>query len=228
MRAVLFDIDGTLVTTRGAGREAFALAVHEAYSIPLPQAHEAIGRIDFRGGTDEVLLERVAAELGLSLPRFHDPLIDAYLRVLDRTMTPARVAALPGVQTLVRELEARGDIRVGLLTGNIRAGAQKKLAVVALDWLVTRPGGFAEDGRDRPAIAAEALRQMTAGGADAGRVVVIGDTQHDVSAARSIGAAAIAVTTGGTDRDVLVDSGADLVLDSLERLDSVLELVDRL
>ena len=228
MRAVLFDIDGTLVTTRGAGREAFAFAMRDGLGIELETAIAAIDRVDFRGGTDEVLLERVAAELGVSFPRFHEPVIEAYLQVLERTMTPDRVAALPGVHALVEHLETQDDMLVGLLTGNIREGARRKLQVVSLQRLIDRPGGFADDGRERAAIAHAALAKAIRHGVDPQRVVVIGDTQHDVSCARAIGAKAIAVTTGGTDRSVLEESGADLVLENLGDIGPILELVGRM
>jgi phosphoglycolate phosphatase-like HAD superfamily hydrolase len=228
MRAVLFDIDGTLITTKGAGREAFAHAMSEALGLPLSETSAAIDRIDFRGGTDEVLLERVAAELGIALPRFHDPVVDSYLDVLQRTMTPRRVRALPGVRELVESLEQRDDLIVGLLTGNIREGARRKLEVVHLQFLVDRPGGFAEDGRERPAIADVARQRLIEGGADRDRIVVIGDTQHDVGAARAIGAAAIAVETGGTEREALDSAGADAILTDLSNLFEVVELIDQL
>lgn len=225
MRVVLFDIDGTLITTRGAGREAFAHAFSEVLALPLDEAITAIDRVDFRGGTDEVLIDRVAASIGVDLPRLHGPFVAAYLRVLERTMTHGRISIQNGVPELLAALQQQGDVVLGLLTGNIREGARRKLQPVGLDHLLDGPGGFGDDARHRPDIARAAARRVADHGGDPKRVLVIGDTQHDVSAAQAIGAWTVAVASGGTDRPVLEAARADLVLDDLGNFKPVLDLL---
>ena len=196
MRVVLFDIDGTLLWTDGAGRRAVNRALEEVYGITPALAHE------FDGKTDPQIVRELMALAG-------DAEVEAHLpRALARYVEELRVEldgadhadkVYPGIHALLDRLEARDDVLLGLLTGNVREGASAKLKAVGLDASRFRVGAFGSDHASRPelpAIArgrAEALLGHPVAGGD---VVVIGDTPADMRCGRGIGARAIGVATG--------------------------------
>ncbi len=229
MRAVLFDVDGTLVKAGGAGREALARGVARVLGAPLDAVREHARAVDFRGRTDELLIEELVRRAGGEPePGLDARVVAAYLDELEPALAEVEVEVLPGVLALLAALELRDDVAVGLLTGNVREGARRKLDAVGLGWLAARDGGFAEDGRERDALARAAMARLAAQGVVEGRVVVIGDTPHDVAAARAIGARAVAVASGWTPRAELAPSRPDLLLDSLAEPRQVLDLLDAL
>lgn len=225
-KAVLFDVDGTLVTAGGAGREALVRGASTALNVPAESARRAAAEIDFRGRTDELLVEELTARLGFDPAGLDARVVSAYLEALPVTLAAAPFVVLPGVRELVRALEARGDIVVGLLTGNIREAARIKLGPAGLAHLADRPGGFGEDGRARADVAKVAVARCEAAGAAPRQVVVIGDTEHDVTAAHAAGARAVAVATGWTEAAVLRACGADLCLPDLADPASIFTLLD--
>ena len=229
MRAVLFDVDGTLIKAGGAGREALARGVARVLGAPLDAVRAHARAVDFRGRTDELLIEELVRRAG-GVPEagLDARVVAAYLDELVLALAEVEVEVLPGVHELLAALELREDVAVGLLTGNVREGARRKLDAVGLGWLAARDGGFAEDGRERDALARAAMARLAAQGVPAGRVVVIGDTPHDVAAARAIGARAVAVASGWTPRAELAPSRPDLLLDTLAGPGQVLELLDAL
>ncbi|MBP7146293.1 MAG: haloacid dehalogenase-like hydrolase [Acidobacteria bacterium] len=215
MKAVLFDIDGTLVKVGGAGREALARAVAVTLGVPVKVAREAALRLDFRGRTDTLLIDQIVEGVGGRAPTLDPRIIGAYLGILDEVLADARLEVMPGVAAVLQALEARDDVVVGLLTGNLREGARRKLAPFGLGYLADRPGGFGEDGRERQDVARAAVGRLANRRVEPRRVVVVGDTEHDVAAAKSAGARAVAVATGWTAPEVLRDCGADLALADL-------------
>jgi phosphoglycolate phosphatase-like HAD superfamily hydrolase len=229
MRAVLFDVDGTLIKAQGAGRAALARGVARVLGVPLDVVRAHARAVDFRGRTDELLIEALVRRAGGDPgPGLDARVVAAYLDELVVALAEVEVEVLPGVRELLAAFELRDDLAVGLLTGNVREGARRKLEAVGLAWLAARDGGFAEDGRERDALARAAMARLAAQGVGAGRVVVIGDTPHDVAAARAIGARAVAVASGWTPRAELAPARPDLLLDSLAGAQQVLELLDAL
>ena len=229
MRAVLFDVDGTLIKAGGAGREALARGVARVLGAPLDAVRAHARAVDFRGRTDELLIEELVRRAGGEPePRLDARVVRAYLDELGLALAEVEVEVLPGVIELLAALELRDDVAVGLLTGNVREGARRKLDAAGLGWLAARDGGFAEDGRERDALARAAMARLAVQGVAPGRVVVIGDTPHDVAAARAIGARAVAVASGWTPRADLAASRPDLLLDTLAEPRQVLELLDAL
>lgn len=197
MKLVLFDVDGTLLTVSGAGRRALDQALRDVYGTAGP-----IDAYDFRGGTDPQIVRDL-----LRLASVGDEAIDAgeaalyrrYEALLEAEVGDGRgVSVYPGVRELVGALVARADAVVGLLTGNIEAGARIKLRPTGL-WPYFRLGAYGSDDADRtrlPGVAAgraEALLGRAFGGPD---TVIIGDTPRDIGCARAFGARAIAVATG--------------------------------
>jgi len=225
VRLFLFDIDGTLVSVRGAGRAALARALEETYGTA-----GAIDRFDFRGRTDLAIVHELMTAAGVDADRIRarvDDCFGAYVRELTRLVGDgSRVQVLPGVAQVVRRLSARPDALVGLLTGNIEAGARIKLAPTGL-WPLFRVAAYGSDDADRrrlPAIARERARAL---GHDFPfeRVTIIGDTPHDVECARACGATAVAVATGQYPADQLTTCGPHLLFDDLADVDRVVALL---
>jgi phosphoglycolate phosphatase len=208
VRIVLFDVDGTLLWTDGAGRRA----VHRALKDVLDIEHPAAG-FRFDGRTDPEIVRLLAAAAG----RAYDPqtvadVLAHYVGLLDDELTRPghRTTVYPGVFELVEALERRSDCVVGLLTGNIAEGARLKLRSGGLDIARFRVGAFGSDHEVRaelPAIAQRRAREMgmEAAGKD---VVIIGDTPADVTCGRQIGARAIGVATGSYTVEQLLEAGA--------------------
>jgi len=197
VRLFLFDVDGTLVTARGAGRLAIRQALASTYGSAGP-----IETYDFRGKTDPRIVWDLMRATGLADARIQAGLADcfeAYVAELERLIGDGeRVTVMPGVGDLVRALAARDDAVVGLLTGNIEPGARVKLRPTRL-WPLFRVGAFGSDDMDRrrlPAVACERAHRVTGRRFAFEEVTIIGDTPLDVDCARACGAMAVAVATG--------------------------------
>ena len=197
MRLFLFDVDGTLVTARGAGRLAIGHALASTYGTTGP-----IEAYDFRGKTDQRIVWELMRGAGLDDARIASGLADcfeAYVAELRRLIDDGtRVTIMPGVGELVRALAGRDDAVVGLLTGNIEPGARVKLRPTNL-WPLFRVGAFGSDDVDRrrlPAIACERAHRLIGRRFAFEDVTIIGDTPLDVDCARACGAVAVAVATG--------------------------------
>jgi phosphoglycolate phosphatase-like HAD superfamily hydrolase len=223
MHLCLFDIDGTLVLTGGAGQTAFGMALTREFGIP------QISR-------DVVFAGRSDRAIAMEFFRSHD--IDpsetnwrrfcaGYVASLDQTLPTHQGSVLPGVAQLLATLRTRRDVAVGLLTGNVREGARRKLSYYDL-WHYFSFGGFGDEHEDRNeiAVAAVAAGKARLNGSEPGRVVVIGDTLHDIRCGQSIGAACVAVATGHSAADVLRTAEPDVVVESLEDSKPILKLFD--
>jgi phosphoglycolate phosphatase-like HAD superfamily hydrolase len=227
VRLVLFDIDGTLVTARGAGRTAFNRALLEIFGTVGP----AEAGYDFRGRTDLRILHDLMGAAGFSaddIAARADACFAAYVRELAAVLGDGRrVQVLPGVPDLVRSLAARDDAVVGLLTGNVEEGARLKLATTGL-WPLFRVGAYGSDHADRrllPSIACERAQAVLGRAFPFDRVVIVGDTPLDVDCARACGARAVAVATGFYPYDELAGCRPDLLF---RDLGDVAEVVRRL
>jgi phosphoglycolate phosphatase-like HAD superfamily hydrolase len=197
VRLVLFDIDGTLLSARGAGRRALELALRDVFGTAGP-----IERYDFHGSTDLQIVRDLLGAAGIPGPQIaagEGRLFARYAERLEAEMTAGEgVAVYPGVHVLVEGLGGLEGCVVGLCTGNVEAGARIKLRPTGL-LPSFRLGAYGSDHADRrrlPPLAAaraEALVGRAFRGAD---LVVIGDTPRDIDCARAFGAASIAVATG--------------------------------
>jgi phosphoglycolate phosphatase-like HAD superfamily hydrolase len=223
---LLFDIDGTLILSGGAGERGLNRAIERVYG-----ATDALSGLAVAGRTDLAVVTDVLARLGVEpTPDAVDRLRTVYLEHLAvEIVKPARTASgvLPGVEPLLDAMAARRDIGVGLLTGNFEAGARIKLSHFAL-WPRFAFGAFGDDHVDRRALVPVALARARAAGhvTPIHRVIVVGDTPLDVDCAHAHGARAIAVATGTFSRAALEATGADLVVDTLDDLASVIAWVD--
>lgn len=213
----LFDVDGTLLLTQGAGRDALVLALREVYGIG-----DDLGTIPFAGRTDILIVNDIAERHGIVFgpgerERFFERVV-AHMRVI---MDPPRGGLLPGVRTLLEAVNAEPGWVSALLTGNERNMAHIKLTAFGI-WDRFEWGTFGDEGPDRNAIARLAVqRAAERHGVTPERCVVVGDTEHDVACARAAGARAVAVSTGGRHRDTLQECDPDLLLEDLTDIDTL-------
>lgn len=216
---VLFDIDGTLVQTLGAGVRAMEQAFDALYGRP-----DAMHGVPVAGRTDRSILADAFARIGI------DPgetqvrqLCEAYVERLPAELVRGAgegFGVLPGVPGLLDWMGQRPDLVVALLTGNFEIGAAIKLRHFDL-WDRFAFGAFGDVHLNRRDLVPVAVARAQRAGIDVpmSRVVVIGDTPLDVDCAHAHGAAAVAVATGTYTLAELKQAGADLVLGSLEECD---------
>ncbi|MCA9601757.1 MAG: HAD hydrolase-like protein [Myxococcales bacterium] len=211
---VLFDIDGTLVLTGGAGRRAMRRAFVDEFG-----SGDVLESFSFGGMTDYLILRTALEGVGVAWSdALRDRILDRYVEHLTDELPRAdRYTIMPGVGDVLAALAAEAGIAIGLGTGNIERGARLKLGRGDLNRHFAF-GGFGSDGEDR----AELLRRGAERGAaqlglriDDCDVVVVGDTVRDADAAHAIGARAVLVETGGVDRAVLTATGAQSVFRDL-------------
>ena len=227
-KLVLFDIDGTLISTRGAAWDAFRKGMMAVYGRTGP-----IDSYSFHGRTDP----QIAKEL-LRLDGMADPDIEAgleelfghYLQGLEQRLAAPdyQVEVLPGVRDLIDALHETGEHLVALLTGNIERGARLKLSAANL-WERFDFGAYGSDHerRDRlPAVAVRRARDRTGIHFRARDVVIIGDTPFDVTCGRELGVWAVAVATGRHSRQELEEAGADVVLDDLRDTEAAVAAIE--
>lgn len=230
MHIFLFDIDGTILQTGGAGMVAFKLAFTEVFDIP-----EVTGQIAFAGRSDRAIVQDLFEAYDVpSTPENWQRFCRSYGEHVKWQLPLHAGEVLPGIVELLQALKDRGDVAIGLLTGNVRATAEQKLAHYGL-WQHFHFGGFGDVHQDRNDIAATALaearrhiehRHIEKPPANNGTVVVLGDTPNDIRCARSIGAKVVAVATGQTPSEVLADDAPDVLLESLADAEPVLKLLD--
>jgi phosphoglycolate phosphatase len=226
-KLVLFDIDGTLVLTGGAGLRAMNRACSEVVGHA-----DGLAGIPLAGRTDRMILADVVRRVDREL----DEDLLAHLRqryvanLADEIQHPGKgvKAVMPGIRELLDTLAGRDDVFVGLLTGNFEAGARIKLEHFDL-WRYFTCGAFADDAADRNALVPFALERARACGLPdlgAEHILVIGDTPHDIACAHAVGAVGVGVATGGFTADELRESGADVVFEDLSHRDAFLRLLD--
>ncbi len=226
-RLLLFDIDGTLVLTGGAGKRAISRAFHELFGVA-----DAFAGVSLSGRTDRYLVEQGLERSGVPVTA------DALARVRERYLMrlaeaihePAHgiQAVLPGITRLLDALDDHAHVHCALLTGNYEAGARIKLEYFDL-WRRFGWGAFGDDHAERDRIALAAVAEAPARGValhDPRHAIVVGDTPFDVSCARAAGARVIAVATGGHTTGELRECHPDAVFEDLSDLDAVLAAMD--
>lgn len=217
VRLVLFDIDGTLVHTGGAGVKAFGKVFATEFG-----AHDGIERMKFAGRTDVSLVREFFKLHGIPATSANfERFFERYVHLLDHILAHSKTEECPGVRALITELQARPEPPLlGLLTGNVRLGAEIKLRHFRL-WDHFETGGFADDDEDRNKIAAVAKfrGERVLGRKLAGEeIVVIGDTPLDIHCGRAIGARVLAVATGGSRYEELEAHQPDWVVEDVRDL----------
>ncbi len=216
---VLFDIDGTLLRSQGAGMKVMQQAFHEVY----PQASLSVDGVPVAGRLDSLIWADVLRAGGLDPAREDEAIFRQRYTELFRERIAGGIAIrqMPGVEALVAALAERTDTVVGLLTGNWQATARMKVAAAGFDPQLFRLGAYAGDGPDRrslPPVAMERFRAAIGRPAPPDRVVIIGDTPADVDCAAFNGCRSLAVATGDYDLATLAGSGADRAVADLSDL----------
>ena len=216
----LFDVDGTLLLTGGAGSKALDLAFWDVLGI-----RNAMETITCDGKTDGIIIREVLGPLGLDTPENITSVCSSYLKHLERTLqTTQNFRLMPGVRSSLAYIE-KNQIPCGLATGNLAAGARLKLERAKLNHYFAF-GGFGSDAHER----AKLVRRGIERGRQLCRSqtvvpVVVGDTPRDVFAAHEAGALAVGVASANFDGQALTEAGADLTLASLQRPDEWIEKV---
>jgi phosphoglycolate phosphatase len=210
---ILWDIDGTILQSGGAGMAALQRALKDVFGV-----EGSIASIDFAGRTDPWIVRQIFALHGIEDSRDnHARYIDGYIGLLPEILTQKKASVLPGVRDLLSEASTHPGVVQGLLTGNLRRGAQTKLGYHGL-WDYFPIGAFADDSEVRNDLGPHALRRAKGHwGQDfhPERVWIVGDTPHDIACARAFGARVLAVATGGSDSGALRGHSPDAVLEDL-------------
>jgi phosphoglycolate phosphatase len=207
---VLFDIDGTLVDVRGAGRRSFIRALRDTWSID-----DTLDDVRFGGATDLGVLAQLRQRLDLDTESEA-----AFFRNMERALAAELSTEKPlvyaGVHACLARLTKDVDVTLGFVTGNAMRCAFVKVEQAGLDRSVFDVGGYGDEHPDRNELARLARTRAESAQGPFERVLLIGDTPSDVRAAKAIGAVAVAVTTGHASRAALEACGADVIVDSLD------------
>lgn len=225
-KVVVFDIDGTLVLTGGAGSRAMTRAFEEIFGIG-----EAFDAVPMAGRTDSLILSDALERARIPrdehrLARFRQRYV-AVLRDEIRRPVAKKKEVMPGVRELLAALERRADVFLALLTGNYAEAARVKLEYFDL-WRYFVCGAFGDDASDRNHLVPLVLERAQACGAPPVTprdVIVVGDTPLDVACAQAAGVRSVAVATGLFDVARLQASGADFVFADLSEIDAFLALL---
>ncbi|MEO7318638.1 MAG: HAD family hydrolase [Chthoniobacteraceae bacterium] len=219
-RLLLFDIDGTLITSGGAGEHALRLGIKDRFGID-----DDLRGIEIAGRTDSGIARKFFAKHSLpDTPGNTASFFDGYLTHLPRLLSEKNGRLLPGIIPLLDALRAREDVILALLTGNLERGAQLKLTHYGV-WDYFEFGAYADDHHDRNQLGHFArTRAKERHGIEfpPEHIYVLGDTPHDITCARAIGAKAVAIATGQFSHAQLADHAPDLLFDDLGNVDAVL------
>lgn len=223
-KLILFDIDGTLLTSGGAGERALRLGIKDRFGID-----DDLKDIEIAGRTDSGIARQLLRKHGLpetaeNFARFYD----GYLHFLPKLLPETNGRLLPGVIPLLEALKARQDVVLGLLTGNLERGAEIKLTHYGV-WDYFEFGAYADDHHDRNELGRFACARATEKHGRkfaAERIYVLGDTPHDIACARAFGARAVAIATGNFSVQQLAETQPDALFEDLSDLPRVLAALD--
>ena len=222
---LLWDIDGTLILSGGAGMRALQRGLRDGFGID-----GSLEDIDFGGRTDTWIMREVFRKFSLPVtPDNFARFFDGYIAALPAELSNPNARVLPGVREILRAAATHGGFAQGLLTGNMRRGAQIKLEHHGL-WDHFAFGAFADDSEHRNELGPHAVRRaLEKHGVNfaADDVWIIGDTPHDIDCGKAIGARTLAVATGGSSVDQLRAHRPTAVVKNLEDTPRILALLER-
>ncbi len=219
-RLLLFDIDGTLITSGGAGESALREAVRERFG-----EHEDLEGIVIAGATDALIAHQLLTKHGRPItPENISAILDSYLNHLPKRLPQHKGRVLPGILELLERLKNRSDCVVALLTGNLRRGAEIKLTHYGV-WHYFEFGAFADDHHDRNELgkfAAARAQERHGEEFPPERIYIIGDTPRDIECGKAIGAKTVAIATGNYPLSVLESHQPDFLFSDLSDTEAVL------
>ena len=221
MRLILFDIDGTLLWSNGAGGLAMQRALTEVYG-----SSGILSQMSLAGMTDRSIVDAALSGAEFSAHDIRagwDRFSDALAHHMARTVKERQVHPCPGVLSLLDTLGARDDVVLGLETGNLVTTARIKLRAAGINPDVFRVGGFGSDDGDRnnlPSIAAHRAESLMGQRFQGRSIVVVGDTPADVACGKAVGARTVAVSTGIPTYSELLQSSPDVLLRDLADLEA--------
>jgi phosphoglycolate phosphatase-like HAD superfamily hydrolase len=218
-RLLLWDIDGTLINSGSAGLHALIRATMERFG-----GNGDLDGVEIAGRTDVGIAHQILEKYGEAVTeQGSSELLDTYIRLLPEELPRRNGRVLPGIRELIESSANQEHTPLGLLTGNLRRGAQLKLGHYDL-WQFFPFGAFADDHHDRNQLGPCAVRRAVE---HAGfeflpnQVDVIGDTGHDIACGKAFGARTIAVATGSWSRERLAELNPDFLFDDLANVDEV-------
>lgn len=225
MKIILFDIDGTILQTNGAGTRAANRAFENIYGIP-----EAMTRIDAAGKTDHMILQEIFMhELNREFSKEEaEELYKLYIPFLEEETGRSETTVMPGIPKLLENLSSRADMVLGVATGNIEQGAWIKLRSAGLDHHFDF-GGFGSDSHIREHLILKALERAKdhiEENTEIKKTFVIGDTPYDINHGRAAGTTTVGVATGGYTREQLEEHNPDYLFDDLTNLEEVIPIFD--
>lgn len=222
MWTLLFDIDGTLIRTQGAGMGAMGQAIVEHYG------HENVPEVRVHGCTDRGIITELFNQLGIDLDADHSGFFHTYCDLLKTALKTRQGEVLPGVVEVLEQLNSNPNVALGILTGN-----GKRAAEIKLDHFELREfflfGGYGDDHSDRNDVAAKAFdaaASFLGDRFDPQKLWVIGDTVNDIRCGRSIGAKVFAVETGGDSGELLAEKRPDLLMSDLSNVTAWISSMD--
>jgi phosphoglycolate phosphatase len=220
-RLLLFDIDGTLIHSGGAGVHALISALRERFGIT-----DDLRGIEIAGMTDSGIVTSILKMHGIPATTENvSAFLDSYVHFLSLELPRRKGKLLPGVLELLEKLKSRPHLVLALLTGNVSRGAQLKLEHYGV-WHFFEFGAFADDHQDRNRLGSFArarAREKHGREFSASQIDVIGDTPRDIACGKAIGARIIAVATGKWSREQLADHQPDFLIDDLSDVDGIID-----
>jgi phosphoglycolate phosphatase len=220
-RLLLFDIDGTLIHSGGAGVHALKSAFKERFGID-----DDLGNIEIAGMTDSGIVVSILKKHKIPPTTENvSAFLDSYVHFLSSELPRRKGKLLPGVLELLQRLKSRPHLLLALLTGNVSRGAQLKLEHYGV-WHFFEFGAFADDHQDRNRLGPFArARAKEKHGREfaASEIDVIGDTPRDIACGKALGARTIAVATGTWSRDELGKYEPDFLIDDLSNVETVID-----
>lgn len=218
---MLFDIDGTLISSAGAGVEALKLVLDERFKIG-----DDLRDIEIAGMTDSGIVMSILKKH--NIPQTNENIsafLDSYVHFLSQELPRRKGKVLPGVLELLEKLKTRPHLVLALLTGNVSRGAQLKLGHYGV-WHFFEFGAFADDHHDRNELGGFArarAREKHGREFPPEEIDVVGDTPRDIACGKAFGARTIAIATGMWSRQELAKHNPDFLFDDLSNVDEVME-----
>lgn len=219
-KLILFDIDGTLITSGGAGERSLRMAVKDRFG-----KDDDLKGIEIAGRTDTGIAQRVFDRYATeATPENISAFFDRYLHHLSTELSRSKGTLLPGILDLLNALKERPALSIALLTGNLSRGAEIKLTHYGI-WEFFEFGAYADDNADRNQLGKFArARALEKHGVEfsPGDIYVLGDTPHDIDCGRAFGAKTVAIATGNFTREQLAGHAPDYLFDDLSNVREVI------